>query len=83
MTGKPGSWRMRLLAALVSWLTPKDRGAWGEAMLAELHGIEPERIVGGLSALGENNQLIFASSSPALAADFPGGRVTVGAGGGA
>jgi hypothetical protein len=49
----------------------------------ELHGIEPERIVGGLSALGEDNQLIFASSSPALAADFPGGRVTVGAGGGA
>jgi hypothetical protein len=49
----------------------------------ELHGIEPERIVGGLSALGENNQLIFASSSPALAAGFPGGRVTVGAGGGA
>ncbi len=49
----------------------------------ELHGIEPERIVGGLSALGENNQLIFASSSPALAAGFPGAVVTVGAGGGA
>lgn len=49
----------------------------------ELHGIEPERIIGGLSALGENNQLIVASSSPALAAGFPGGRVTVGAGDGA
>lgn len=41
----------------------------------ELHGIEAQRAIAGLSALGSDNQLIMATSSPALAAHFDGAVV--------
>ncbi len=45
----------------------------------ELHGIHAERARAGLSALGADNQLIVASSSPAFASGFDGAVVELGA----
>ncbi len=44
----------------------------------ELFGISPERALAGLSALGEGNQLILASPSPAFAAGFEGALIQLG-----
>lgn len=41
----------------------------------DLHGIDPARALAGLSALGTDNQLIMATSSPAFAANFDGAVV--------
>ena len=41
----------------------------------ELHGLEPARALAGLGSLGEDNQLILASSSKALAESFRGAVV--------
>ena len=41
----------------------------------ELHGLEPDRVIDGLAALGANNQLIMATSSSALVAT--GGGVVI------
>jgi hypothetical protein len=38
----------------------------------ELHGIDPVRVLAGLSGLGVDNQLILATSSRALIAGFDG-----------
>lgn len=41
----------------------------------ELHGLEPQRALAGLSSLGSDNQLIMATSSPAVAESFDGAIV--------
>jgi len=46
----------------------------------ELHGIRAERAMAGLSALGAENQLIVATSSPTFASAFDGAIVDLGAG---